>query len=137
MSVLLAVCEGTSVGDQIFGVLIALGIAVFWVWATWMAVGFEMEPAQRRLLGALWVACAAVGSLVILSLHRGLAEILLIAVIPVLAIGVGGVLVSKRAGVLRGIGVAITGGMVVPVFVIVVLIVHVSVGSGCLADELG
>ena len=48
-----------------------------------------------------------------------------------------GVLVSKRAGVLRGIGVAVTGGMVLPVFVIVVLIVHVSVGSGCLADELG
>lgn len=137
MSVLLAVCEGTSVGDQVFGVLIALCIAVFWLWATWMAVGFEMDSARRRFLGALWVACAAVGSLAILSLHRGIVEILLIAILPVLAIGVGGVLVSKRAGVLRGIGVAVTGGMVLPVFVVVVLIVHLSVGSGCLADELG
>ena len=137
MSVLFAVCEGTSIGDQVFGVVIALAIAIFWLWVSWRAVGFEMEPAQRRLLGALWVACAAVGTIVVVSLHRGLAEILIIALLFVLAVGVGGVLISQRASLLRGIGVAVTGGLFVPAAILVLLILHVSVGSGCLGDELG
>jgi hypothetical protein len=134
---LLAVCEGTSVEDQVFGVIIALALAVFWLWMTWLAVGSGTESAQRRLLGALWIACAAVGSIVIASLHGDAGENLLIAFLLTLAIGVGGVLYSKRASVLRGVGVAITGGMVLPVFIAVVLIIHVSVGGGCLGDELG
>lgn len=137
MSVLFAVCEGTSVGDQVFGVLIGIAIAVFWIWLTWMAVWRKMEPAQRRFLAALGVACAAVGSVAILSLHDGLLDGLLVALVLALAIGVGGTLLTNRASVLHGIGVSVTGGIIVPVFVIVVLIIHFSVGSGCLGEELG
>lgn len=137
MAVLFAVCEGTSAGEQVIGVAIALAIAVFWLGMTWLSVGFEMEPAERRLLAGLWVACAAVGSILIATLHGDIVGMLLGALLLGLAIGVGGVLYTKRASLMHGVGVAVTGSMIVPVAIVVVMILHVSVGGGCLGDELG
>ena len=54
-----------------------------------------------------------------------------------LAIGVGGALVSNRVGVMHGIGVAITGGMIIPVLVVLVLLLTISFNGGCLGADLG
>lgn len=79
-----------------------------------MAVWREMEPAQRWVLAALWVACAVIGSIAITSMHRGLLDGLLGALAFTLAIAWAAPSSLRGASLLRGLGVAVTGGMILP-----------------------
>jgi len=134
---LLAVCEGTSVGDQIFGVIAALLIAVVWLWITWLIVGRDREPGEWKALGAIYVISAIVAAVVLPSVHVGLAGVIAVSVGLTAAIGAGGALLSSQIGVGRGIAAAVAGDLLIPVAIVVLLIVEGAVGSGCLGEELG
>jgi|SRR5690349_6670580 len=134
---LLAVCKGTSVGEQIFGVAIALiGLAI-WVGAIWLTVGLERDTDERKALGAVLVASALVGATVMGTAHLPLGQLIFLSLGTATAVAVGGVLFSRRIGVLPAIFAAVVGDLTLPIGVVLLLILHVSVGGGCLGDELG
>jgi hypothetical protein len=137
LSTLLAVCEGTGVGDQIAGIAIALVVLGAWVGAIWQLVGRERDSDERKALLALVVASALVGGMVISTVHLALEQLILLSLVGAIAIGVVAVLLSRRIGIVRGILTAAMGSLSLPVGAVFLLILHVSLGSGCLGDELG
>jgi hypothetical protein len=133
----LAVCQGTSLGEQIFGVAIALIGLGIWVGAIWLTVGLERDTDERKALGAVFVASALVGAAVMGTAHLPLEQLIFLSLGTVVPVAVGGTLFSKRIGILPAISAAVVGDLTLPVGVVLLLILHVSVGGGCLGDELG
>lgn len=134
---LVAVCEGTDAGEQIFGVVLAALIMVAWFGLTWLSVWSGREPDQRAGLCILLVVSAAIGAIILTGLHADAEDLLTWSLLAVVSIGTGAALLSGRFSVRAGIAAAIAGGAILPLGIIVVLILHVSLGSGCLGEELG
>jgi hypothetical protein len=137
LPVLLSVCQGTDLGDQIAGVAIALVGLVVWIGIIWLIVGLERDAEERKTLGAILVASALIGATVMVTAHLGLGRLILLALAAALAIGIGGVVMSRQIGILRGIFAAVVGSLSLPIGAVLLLILHLSVGSGCLGEELG
>jgi hypothetical protein len=134
---LLAACEGTSVGDQIFGVVGALLIAIFWLGITWLIVGLEREPDEWKALSAIYIISAVAGVIVLQSMHGDLGSTIIISVSFAAVIGAVGALFLRRIGFFRAIAAAVVGDLLPPVAVVVVLLVASALGGGCLGEELG
>lgn len=134
---LLAVCEGTSVGDQIFGAVVALLIAGFWIGLTWLIVAFEREPDEWKALGAIYVTSAIAGVVLLSSMHGDIETSIVISVVLAALIGAVGALLSRQIGILRAIAAGIAGDLLLPVAVVVLLFLASALGSGCLGEELG
>lgn len=137
-STLVAVCEGTTVGDQIFGVVaVVFGLGV-WGGIAWMIVGLERDTEERKALIAIFSASALAGATFMLSMqHLDLESLVLLSLGLAATIGVAGALLSRRVRLLPCIAAAIVGELALPVGVVAVLILHVLLGSGCLGEELG
>jgi hypothetical protein len=137
-STLVAVCEGTTVGDQIFGVVaVVFGLGV-WSGIAWMVVGLERDTEERKALIATFGASALAGAAFMLSMqHLDLEDLILLSLGLAATIGVAGALLSRRVGLLPCIAAAIVGELALPVGVAAVLILYGFLGSGCLGDQLG
>jgi hypothetical protein len=136
-SSLLAVCEGTSGAEQALGVLFAIVVVGVWAGLAWLCVWMERTPAERMGLSLTLVAAAIAGSLVILCFHVSLEALLLGSAAIAAAIGVAAAAFSRRFGMVPAIVAALLGDALMPLVVLAVLAVHVSLGPGCLGDELG
>jgi hypothetical protein len=134
---LLAVCEGTSAAEQVLGVLFALAVVAIWAGLAWRVVWKERTPTERTGLGLVLVASAIAGSLVVLCFHTDLEDLLLASVCVVVPIGIAAAALSQRFEAVPAVGAALLGDALMPVVVLAVLVLHVSLGSGCLGDELG
>ncbi|HEX5592179.1 MAG TPA: hypothetical protein VFX35_02390 [Solirubrobacterales bacterium] len=134
---LLAVCEGTSASEQALGVLFALVVLAVWAGFAWLCIWMERTPAERLGLGLVAVGSAIAGSLVLLCFHDDLAVLLIASAAIAAAIGLAAALYTRRFAVLPAVGAALLGDLLLPVVVLTALILHVSLGSGCLGDELG
>jgi hypothetical protein len=135
--ILLAACEGTTLGDRVFGVVIALALIAFWVAVAWALVWLDREPRERSvLLVILVVAGIAVPAILGALSGVGLETLLLPAVIATLA---GGAAAAHllRVGVFRGAGAALAGGALAPLAVVVILLVVTYLGGACIGEELG
>jgi hypothetical protein len=132
---LVAVCEGTSVGDQIFGVLLALIAMVAWLGIAWRVVWYERKPDQRGWLCAVLVVAAAVGAIILTSLHMDAEDMVIWSLLAVVPIGAGAALLSRRFSVFAGVAAAIAGDAVLPLGIIVVLLLYVSLGVAAWAKN--
>jgi hypothetical protein len=136
-SPLLAVCEGTTGTEQVLGVLFAIVIVAAWGGLAWLCIWMDRTPAERIGLTLVAVASAIAGSLVLLCFHEDLEVLLLTSAAVVATIGIAAAHFSQRFSVLPAVGAALLGGAVLPVVVLAMFVLTVSVGSGCLGDELG
>jgi hypothetical protein len=134
---IVAVCEGTSAGEQIFGVLLAGVIAAVSLGIAWRVVWFGREPDQRGWLCGTLVASAAVGAIVLTGLHMDAEKLIFWSILAVVPIGIGAALASRRISVFAGVAAAIIGDALLPLGIIVVMVLYVSLGDGCLGEELG
>jgi hypothetical protein len=136
-SLLLAVCEGTSGTEQVLGVLFAIGIVAAWGGLAWLCIWMDRTSVERIGLALVAVTSAIAGSLVLLCFHDDLEVLLLASAAVVVAIGVAAAYCLRRFSVLPAVGAALIGGALLPAVVLTMFVLTVSIGSGCLGDELG
>jgi hypothetical protein len=138
ISTLLAVCKGTTVGDQVLGAMIGLlGLGV-WGGTAWAIIGSERNTEERRALLSIFGASALAGLAFMSSVHHlGVEYLIPLSLCLAAIIGIVGARLSKRVGLLPGIAAAIVGNLALPVGVAVLLILDGFLGSGCLGEELG
>jgi len=137
-STLLAVCEGTTIGDRILGVMIALLGLGIWGGTAWAIIGSERSAEERKALLSVFGASALAGLAFMPSVHHlGVEYLIPLSLCLAAIIGIVGARLSKRVGLLSGIAAAIVGNLALPVGVAALLVLDGFLGGGCLGEELG
>lgn len=86
----------------------------------WLTVRLEKDADERRALGAVLVASALVGATVMRTAHLPLEQLIFLSLGIAMAVAVGGVLFSRRIGILPALFAAVVGDLSLPIGVVLV-----------------